>query len=148
MAVQGPGGAGDGAPEVRLLGREVIELARDIQAGLDWPAGPRSDPAQLFQMGLGWAFDKSSSVEFDGEFVSDPSFPQRGSQGFKVGGERWWGLPRLGLERVAALRLGYQQSSALVPAALGGDLRRKYRVPVVRAPTTPPPPCSLATSRS
>ena len=95
--------------------------ARDIQAGLEWSAGPRSDPAQLFQMGAAWAFDERSSVEFDGEFVSDPSFPQRGSQGFKVGGERWWGLPVVGLKRVAALRLGYAQNSALAPAALGGQ---------------------------
>jgi len=95
--------------------------ARDIQAGMDWPAGPRSDPAQLFQMGAAWAFDERSSIEFDGEFVSDPSFPQRGSQGFKVGAERWWGLPRFGLKRLAALRLGYLQNNALVPTALGGQ---------------------------
>src|SRR5690606_36449375 len=95
--------------------------ARDIQAALEWPAGPRSDPAQLFQVGVAWRFDESSSIEFDSEFVSDPSFSGRGSQGFKLGGERWWDWDRYGLKRLFALRLGYLQNSALVPAALGGQ---------------------------
>jgi outer membrane protein OmpA-like peptidoglycan-associated protein len=104
-----------------LEGLSLGVAARDIQASLDWPAGPRSDPAQLFQVGLAWRFDPNSSVEFDSEFVSDPSNAARGSQGFKIGAERFWDLPRFGLKRLAALRLGYAQSSGLAGSALAGE---------------------------
>jgi outer membrane protein OmpA-like peptidoglycan-associated protein len=94
---------------------------RDLQASLEWPAGPRADPAQLFQFGLAWAFDANSSLEIDSEFVSDPSAPSRGTQGFKLGGERWWDLPRFGLKHLAALRLGFAQSNGLAGTVLGGE---------------------------
>lgn len=104
-----------------LEGLSLGIAARDIQASLEWPAGPRSDPAQLFQIGLAWRFDPNSSVELDSEFVSDPSAAARGSQGFKVGAERYWDLPRFGLKQLVALRLGYTQSSAQPGSALGGE---------------------------
>jgi outer membrane protein OmpA-like peptidoglycan-associated protein len=95
--------------------------AQDLQAGLDWPAGPPDDPQQLFQAGAAWALGADSSVEFDGEAGSDPSDPRGVSGGFKVGAERWWGWPAFGLKRVLALRLGYLQNSSQAPASLGGE---------------------------
>lgn len=102
-------------------GLSVGLAARDMQAALEWPAGPRSDPAQLFQLGVAWRFDAWSSVEFGSEFAADPSQAGRDAQGFKLGGERWWDWDRYGLKRLVALRLGYLQSSALAPQALGGQ---------------------------
>ncbi len=104
-----------------LEGLTVGVAARDMQAALEWPAGPRSDPAQLFQLGVAWRFDEASSLELDSEFVSDPSASGRGSQGYKMGAERWWDVGAWGLKRAVALRLGYLQSNALAPAALGGQ---------------------------
>jgi outer membrane protein OmpA-like peptidoglycan-associated protein len=104
-----------------LEGLSAGIAVRDLQASLEWPAGPRADPAQLFQFGLAWAFDANSSLEIDSEIVSDPSASQRSSQGFKVGAERWWDLPRFGLKRLAALRLGFAQSNGLAGTVLGGE---------------------------
>ena len=95
--------------------------ARDIQAGLSWSqGGAESLPEQLFQAGAQWKLDALSRVEFDSEYESDPLDPERNDSGFKVGFERSWNLERYGLSRVAALRLGYLQSSGIRPTALGG----------------------------
>ena len=96
-------------------------VAQDLQAGLAWPAGPPDDPEQLFQVGAAWALGPQSSVEFDGEATSDPGDPRGVSGGFKIGAQRWWGWPALGLERLVALRLGYLQNSSQDPASLGGQ---------------------------
>lgn len=107
------------APEA-LKPLSVGVAIRDVQAALEWPSGPRADPAQLFQVGAAWSFDPSSSVEMDSEFVSDPNASGRGSQGFKLGAEHWWSLPRYGLTHLVGLRLGYLQNDALIPSAVGG----------------------------
>lgn len=104
-----------------LQGLSLGLAVRDFQGALEWPAGPRSDPAQSLQVGAAWVLDAATTLELDSEFVNDPNYSGRGSQGFKLGAERWWGLPAWGLERVAALRLGYLQNSAQAPSSLGGQ---------------------------
>jgi outer membrane protein OmpA-like peptidoglycan-associated protein len=94
---------------------------RDVQAGLDWSSGILANPVQLFQAGAAWAFDPDTSAEFDAELASDPSTGGPSGEGFKLGAERWWNLPRYGYKHLVALRLGYLQSSALAPTALGGQ---------------------------
>jgi outer membrane protein OmpA-like peptidoglycan-associated protein len=95
---------------------------RDFQAELNWSTGVSAPPVQLLQAGAAWAFDADSSIEFDTEMASDPAMGSPSGQGFKIGAERWWGLKRYGLKKLAALRLGYAQNSALAPTALGGEL--------------------------
>ena len=100
----------------------TIGLAlRDVQAALEWSTGVSANPVQLFQLGAAWAFDAETSAEFDAELASDPALGSPSGQGFKLGAERWWSLKKYDLPRLAALRLGYSQTSALAPTALGGQ---------------------------
>lgn len=94
---------------------------RDLQAGLEWSTGVSANPVQLFQLGAAWAFDPETSAEFDAEMASDPASGSASGQGFKIGAERWWSWKKYNLMRLAALRLGYSQTSALAPTALGGQ---------------------------
>ncbi len=94
---------------------------RDLQSGLEWSNGISANPVQLFQAGAAWAFDADTSAEADAELASDPASGGPTGEGFKLGAERWWGLPRYGYKRLFALRLGYLQSSALAPTAIGGQ---------------------------
>jgi outer membrane protein OmpA-like peptidoglycan-associated protein len=95
---------------------------RDFQSELNWSTGVDANPVQLLQAGVAWNFDPDASIEFDSEMASDPATGSPSGQGFKLGAERWWDLKHYGLKHLAALRLGYYQSSALAPSALGGLL--------------------------
>jgi outer membrane protein OmpA-like peptidoglycan-associated protein len=101
----------------------TIGLAlRDAQADLEWSTGVSSaNPVQLVQLGAAWSFDPDTSVEADTELASDPATGSPSGEGFKLGAERWWGLPHYGFKHLMALRLGYLQSSALAGTALGGQ---------------------------
>jgi outer membrane protein OmpA-like peptidoglycan-associated protein len=99
-----------------MLGLSVL----DFQTALNWASGFDDSPPQLLQAGASYRFDEASIVEFDGELVTDHIQADRSSSGFRLGLERWFGLPTLGLDKLLALRMGYLQSSAVQPTSLAG----------------------------
>jgi outer membrane protein OmpA-like peptidoglycan-associated protein len=107
-------------PPLPVEGLSLGLGAIDFQDRLDWATGLALNPPQLLQIGAAWRFDPLSVVEFDSEVVTDSIQSSRSSQGFRVGAERWFSIPKYSLNRLVALRFGYLQSSALAPSSLSG----------------------------